>query len=267
MLLPRVFASSLALAGASFRSAVTCSAMGSLPSPVLDGKGAAVKAEALAGKRVALYFSAGWCPMCTNFEPSLQTFLQASEDSGKPITIVYVPSDRSQEDAQARARRLNALSVPYEQADDLKKQFKVWAGSEALRLGAAAACPPWWCSAVMARNWPSFPRSRKACVRCRSGPSMTRAASGPELRWRSCAALPRRNSPTFETLWSSTRVMRMLSRSPNSESLYTYALRPTPRRTQNSLPLRRASGYGSLVGSVRARDSRRSKHGLRYSST
>ena len=54
---------------------------------------------------------------------------------------------------------------------------------------------------------------------------MTRAASGPELRWRSCAALPRRTSPTFETLWSSTRVMRMLSRSPNSESLYTYALR------------------------------------------
>ena len=73
--------------------------------------------------------------MCTNFEPSLQTFLQASEDSGKPITIIYVPSDRSQEDARARARSLNALQVPYEQADDLKKQFKVWAGSEALRLG------------------------------------------------------------------------------------------------------------------------------------
>ena len=30
---------------------------------------------------------------------------------------------------------MNALQVPYEQADDLKKQFKVWAGSEALRLG------------------------------------------------------------------------------------------------------------------------------------
>lgn len=135
LLLPRVLASSLALAGASLRSSVTCSAMGSLPSSVIDGKGAAVKAEALAGKRVALYFSAGWCPMCTNFEPSLKTFLQASEDSGKPITIIYVPSDRSQEDAQARARSLNALQVPYEQADDLKKQFKVWAGSEALRLG------------------------------------------------------------------------------------------------------------------------------------
>ena len=56
---------------------------------------------------------------------------------------------------------------------------------------------------------------------------MTRAASGPELRWRSCAALPRRTSPTFETLWSSTRVMRMLSRSPNPSLCvytFTYAL-------------------------------------------
>ena len=92
---------------------------------------------------------------------------------------------------------------------------------------------------------------------------MTRAASGPELRWRSCAALPSRTSPTFETLWSSTRVMRMLSRSPNPSLCvytFTYALHGTrgTRRGaggQNSLPLRRASsGYGSLVGSfVRAR--------------
>jgi len=63
---------------------------------------------------------------------------------------------------------------------------------------------------------------------------MTRAASGPELRWRSCAALPSRTSPTFETLWSSTRVMRMLSRSPNPESLCVYvrATRYTPRREE-----------------------------------
>ena len=60
---------------------------------------------------------------------------------------------------------------------------------------------------------------------------MTRAASGPELRWRSCAALPRRTSPTFETLWSSTRVMRMLSRSPNpSLCVYVYV-----RATRNTV--------------------------------
>ena len=65
---------------------------------------------------------------------------------------------------------------------------------------------------------------------------MTRAASGPELRWRSCAALPRRTSPTFETLWSSTRVMRMLSRSPNPSLCvytFTYALVHRPCYTEH----------------------------------
>ena len=139
MLLPRVFASSIALA-ASLRSRVvttTCSAanMGSMPSPVLDEKGAVLNAEALAGKRVALYFSAGWCPMCTSIEPAMMTFLQACEDSGKPISLIYVPSDRNQADAQSRAQGLNALQVPFDQADEYKKQFKIWAGSECMRLG------------------------------------------------------------------------------------------------------------------------------------
>ena len=65
---------------------------------------------------------------------------------------------------------------------------------------------------------------------------MTRAASGPELRWRSCAALPRRTSPTFETLWSSTRVMRMLSRSPNSESLRVYVRATAYAEEDTELP-------------------------------
>ena len=79
---------------------------------------------------------------------------------------------------------------------------------------------------------------------------MTRAASGPELRWRSCAALPRRTSPTFETLWSSTRVMRMLSRSPNYESLCVYvyvrATRYTPRSRRTEL-----SAHSSGVVGIR----------------
>ena len=81
---------------------------------------------------------------------------------------------------------------------------------------------------------------------------MTRAASGPELRWRSCAALPRRTSPTFETLWSSTRVMRMLSRSPNPSLCvytFTYALhgtRYTPRSRWTEL-----SAHSSGVVGIR----------------
>ena len=138
MLLPRVFASSVALA-ASLRARPVCSAaLGALP-PVLDARGEALSPEAAhascEGKRVALYFSAGWCPMCTRFEPSLQQFRKACDDSGKPVQIIYVPSDRSSADAKSRAAGMGVLQVPFEAADEYKKQFKVWAGAESMKLG------------------------------------------------------------------------------------------------------------------------------------
>lgn len=89
---------------------------------------------------------------------------------------------------------------------------------------------------------------------------MTRAASGPELRWRSCAALPRRTSPTFETLWSSTRVMRMLSRSPNPSlcvyriDTFTYALHRTRNTVHANTPRSRRtelSAHSSGVVGIR----------------
>lgn len=106
----------------------------------VDSTGADVSAEMLSeklkGKRVAYYFSAGWCPMCTSFEKSFVPFLQASEDSGKKIEVVYVPSDRSAGDSGKRAAGLNMLMVPFgEEADRLKLDLKIWAGSEALKFG------------------------------------------------------------------------------------------------------------------------------------
>mmetsp|Transcript_16598 Transcript_16598/g.34067 ORF Transcript_16598/g.34067 Transcript_16598/m.34067 type:complete len:260 (+) Transcript_16598:2-781(+) len=91
--------------------------------------------DRLTGKRVALYFSAGWCPMCTSFEPALLSFRQAAEDSGKEVELVYVPSDRSDADALKRAQAMGMLSVSKEQAAGFKKEFKIWAGSETLAFG------------------------------------------------------------------------------------------------------------------------------------
>ena len=91
--------------------------------------------ERLAGKRVALYFSAGWCPMCTSFEPALTQFKKAAEDAGTPVEIVYVPSDRSESDASERARAMGMGMVPFDKAGDYKKSFGVWAGSEMLKFG------------------------------------------------------------------------------------------------------------------------------------
>ncbi|VEU44813.1 unnamed protein product [Pseudo-nitzschia multistriata] len=118
-------------------AAATPSAVSSL-SPVTDASNGAVVddlAERLKGKRVALYFSAGWCPMCTSFEPALASFRQAASDSGKDVEIVYVPSDRSDADGLERARAMGMLCVSKERAADYKKEFKIWAGSETLAFG------------------------------------------------------------------------------------------------------------------------------------
>merc|ERR1712070_480546 len=89
----------------------------------------------LAGKRVGLYFAAGRCPMCTRFEPTLLAFRESCADRGTPIELLYVPSDRSESDAARRAQSLDMAMVPFAKADVLKKQHKVWAGAEAMKLG------------------------------------------------------------------------------------------------------------------------------------
>ncbi|CAJ1950848.1 unnamed protein product [Cylindrotheca closterium] len=88
-------------------------------------------------KRVALYFSAGWCPMCTRaFEPSLETFRQACEESDKPVEFLYVSSDKDANTATERATALNMKMVPFgESCAKLKKDYEIWAGSEAMQFG------------------------------------------------------------------------------------------------------------------------------------
>ena len=111
----------------------------SLP-PLLDASGAEILPESLyerlANKRVALYFAAGWCPMCTSFEPALLQFREAANEADKPVQIIYVPSDRSAADQAKRASTMDMWSVPFgENADSLKLKHKVWSGAESLKLG------------------------------------------------------------------------------------------------------------------------------------
>lgn len=110
-----------------------------LPQPLIDpstGETVQDLNEKCQQKRVALYFAAGWCPMCTSFEPSLITFRQACDDSGKPVELIYVSSDRNEEDALKRASQLDMMTIPFgEQTSEMKQKYKIWAGSEALKFG------------------------------------------------------------------------------------------------------------------------------------
>lgn len=111
---------------------------GSLPR-LIDTDGTALSgdavAERLGGKRAALYFSAGWCPMCTSFEPALLNFRQAADNSGKPVELIYVGSDRTEEDGADRAFALGMMRVPFGDADGMKLKHKIWAGPESLEFG------------------------------------------------------------------------------------------------------------------------------------
>lgn len=78
--------------------------------------------------------------MCTSFEPALYKFCVAAAESGKPIELIMVSSDRSSSDVRARAGALAdicSLHVPFEGSTraDLKRMFKVWAGSESFEFG------------------------------------------------------------------------------------------------------------------------------------
>lgn len=111
------------------------SASAGLP-PLADADGNPVE-PSFEGKRVGLYFTAGWCPMCTNFEPALAQYKKASDEAGKPIELVMVSSDRSAADAAKRAAALGMVMVPYEgdHRADIKRRHGVWSGSEVFQLG------------------------------------------------------------------------------------------------------------------------------------
>ena len=131
--------SSSPLTRCASRTKIMASSLSALPNlnnP--DGTGASIDdtSEQMKGKHVALYFAAGWCPMCTSFEPSLLKFRDAANSSGSNVQIIYVPSDRKEIDVVKRTSSMNMLSVPIgEEADAMKTRYKIWAGAESLKLG------------------------------------------------------------------------------------------------------------------------------------
>lgn len=112
------------------------------PGGLQDFRGVAIPPDALAGKlasmRVALYFAAGWCPMCTSFEPALVKFRERAAAAGTPLQIVYVGADRAKADQDRRAMALGVMQVPFEgdARAALKRAHRVWPGAESGQFGS-----------------------------------------------------------------------------------------------------------------------------------
>ncbi|XP_037528137.1 nucleoredoxin-like protein 2 [Rhipicephalus sanguineus] len=79
--------------------------------------GTTITAEAaLRNKRlICLYFAAEWCPPCATFTPILAAAYREAKDEGLPIEVVFVSSDRSEDEmiAFVKSSHENWPALPY----------------------------------------------------------------------------------------------------------------------------------------------------------
>eukprot|EP00322_Chrysochromulina_rotalis_P019052 CAMPEP_0115884516 /NCGR_PEP_ID=MMETSP0287-20121206/30161_1 /TAXON_ID=412157 /ORGANISM="Chrysochromulina rotalis, Strain UIO044" /LENGTH=385 /DNA_ID=CAMNT_0003340829 /DNA_START=1 /DNA_END=1155 /DNA_ORIENTATION=- len=106
-----------------------------LPAVLEDAQGGKVAtSKALAGKVVALYFSAHWCPPCREFTPKLAAAYEMVAEDDVPFEVIFVSSDDS---ADAAAEYMEAmhgtwLRVPFDcpQRNALKRRFGCFGAKE-----------------------------------------------------------------------------------------------------------------------------------------
>lgn len=75
-----------------------------------DSRKHKVPIDSLAGKTIAIYFSAHWCPPCRAFTPKLVDFHNQVAGGGKPLEIVFVSSDHGESEMY---RYMEAMDMPW----------------------------------------------------------------------------------------------------------------------------------------------------------
>lgn len=83
---------------------------------LLTKEGVKPTTEVLAGKnRIAIYFSAHWCPPCRGFTPVLAEFFeQLQEEDESALQIVYVSSDSDQSSFDEYYGSMPWVAVPFD---------------------------------------------------------------------------------------------------------------------------------------------------------
>lgn len=99
-----------------------------LPEKLEDARGKKLESSSLSGKYIGLYFSAGWCPPCRAFTPSLVEFRNRHAEEG--FEIVFVSFDRSNADKQKYVRKAempwpSIIGAKRRDAQQLAEQFSV----------------------------------------------------------------------------------------------------------------------------------------------
>jgi thiol-disulfide isomerase/thioredoxin len=77
--------------------------------------------EALAGKVVAIYFSAHWCGPCRSFTPKLSAAYNLSKSANKNFEIIFCSADHNETDFESYYKEMPFLAIPYD--DDKRESF------------------------------------------------------------------------------------------------------------------------------------------------
>jgi nucleoredoxin len=87
-----------------------------------------VSSDCLNGKFVAFYFSASWCPPCQGFTPQLGETYKSIVASGQEFEIIFVSSDRSEDEFKQYYQKMPFAALPFEnraKKDELSEHFGV----------------------------------------------------------------------------------------------------------------------------------------------
>lgn len=93
-----------------------------LPSTLLKGNSTIDTSEVKAKSLVGFYFSAHWCPPCRSFTPILAQSYKEWAKEGKSIEIVFVSSDKSDDQMKSYFADMPWAAVPFD--SDVKIQLK-----------------------------------------------------------------------------------------------------------------------------------------------
>lgn len=76
-------------------------------------------ADILAGKTIAIYFSAHWCGPCRAFTPKLSTAYKTSKAANKNFEIIFCSADHDISEFESYYKEMPFLAIPY---DDEKRE-------------------------------------------------------------------------------------------------------------------------------------------------
>jgi len=99
-----------------------------IPSKLLNKGGEVDDSSVKSASVVAIYFSAHWCPPCRGFTPLLAEAYEEWIKEKKSVEVVFVSSDRSDEEYKSYLATMPWVSVPHSDTSSvnaLKTHFKV----------------------------------------------------------------------------------------------------------------------------------------------